>query len=227
MEFGIFNSFWDGRPNHLPFLQLNEDVEPTIDEIYTNSRINWPDGIPLPEPIPPEKRISLEISTSLLRSIINKSNIELLESGLESLLLSPDWRPHLVAAIAVCFINKIHNRNMSNRLWDRLGKGSWVSPQICVVLSKINGHFTEHADQIIKYGIIIKYEDNLASVEAHSFLGPGGKDAESRKYLQALEYLTVGKINNEIDDYNGGKIAQRWKVNFDRFYTTKILKEEI
>ncbi len=215
MDYGIFTSFWDGRPNHLSFLNLQQ---------YSGKN---DEDVRLSKSIPKEEQFDLAISTSLLKAIIIRSDIEYLKSGVDLLLNDDDWRPHLVALFAICFIDKVYNTNLVSRLWDRLGFGSWVSPQICVVLSYLDDNFDANAKNVINSGANITYKNILLPQEEHTLRSPAGKNFEQKKYLQALRYLVEGIIKEDDDTYNGGKIAQSWEIEFNKYYKREIEDKEI
>jgi len=217
MNFGVFNSFWDSRPNHLPFLDMINESQEEADRLFSRLVEQWPEGVPLPEPTPPEERFSLSSSISLLEKILTNTEIKDLKVGYSLLLNETDWRAHIVASLFAAMLYKSKGLSWAELLWKRLNEGSWTSPQLCVVLSYIDSDFEKHAKEIISAGGRVVYSEELTALQSHVKRGPAGKIAEDRKFLQALQYLVDGAISSENEDNNGGAIAQDWKTSFLKF----------
>src|SRR5688572_24296551 len=60
-------------------------------------------------------------------------------SDIYRLLAEPNWRPHLVAAVAA--IVSGFDAETANLLWRRLDRGSWVTPQIAAALFLVDPDF--------------------------------------------------------------------------------------
>jgi len=67
-----------------------------------------------------------------------------------SLRRDPGWRLHLVAAIAVLLSRDPIDLTLP--LWEAMDHGSWVAPQLGVVLSICDPGFISHAKQRIAMG---------------------------------------------------------------------------
>jgi hypothetical protein len=203
-NFGIFNDFWDGHPNHLPFMNLYD----------------------IPNP---PKEWNLIKSIERLDFIISKNATESIIDGIKLLLKSEDWRPHLVASLATLKVNKDEQSKLKIDLWNRLNCGSWASPQILVILSIIDTEFIVHAKEICKNGFKITYSE-MPSHEHHSSRGPAGINVDNKKVVASTEYLLNGVIIDSIENDSGGSIAKDWKKNLlilienDRF---KILNKRV
>ena len=183
--FGIFDDFWDGNPNHLPFMSL----------VYIpNSTEDW----------------DLYKSIAKLDEIVAQNTLEAIIEGIQLLLKNENWRPHLVASLAILKIKKEEQLKLSVDLWETLKKGSWVSPQILVVLSIIDDNFEQIAKEICKYGFKIAYS-KMTAVEHHSARGPAGSSVDSQKVIASAEYLLNGSITDSVENDGGGSIAKYWK----------------
>lgn len=68
-------------------------------------------------------------------------------AALERLLDTPDWRPHLVAAVAA-FVSPEHTP--VEAFWARVAAGSWVVPQLAAVLSVVDPAYAARAGRLIE-----------------------------------------------------------------------------
>ena len=185
-NFGVFNIFWNGQPNHLPLMTLQYDND---------------------EP----KEWNLKKSLSLIESIVSENATENILTGVVALLDNEDWRAHVVAILSIAKLQPDIRTELIDNLWLRLGKGSWISPQILVVLSLIDINFEEKAMTILENGFEIKYEKKLSAPEHHSSRGPGSRFSESNKVIAACKNLIDGEIWEDEKYDNGGLIAMSWK----------------
>ena len=202
MEFGIFNSFWDKYPNHLPFLNLMEsDDDP--------------------------KEWNLQTSISKLYSILNSSSNEEVSEGLNLLLQSEDWRPHLIASVSLLAIDVAKRDGFIDTLWNRLFRGSWISPQILVVLSLIDRDFTFKAEKILTEGFKVNYI-NISPIEHHVSRGGTSERPANGKVIAAIHYLLDKTLKVSIDCDLGGALTKEWseslseltdkgRIHFKRF----------
>jgi len=133
LNYGVFNDFWNGHPNHLPLLQLRYSEENTQE---------W----------------NLINSFKILDDIFLKNNEIDLGTGIKLLLRAENWRAHLVACIAILKISKHQQNLLKTDFWEFLEtKFSMVSPQILVILSIIDNDFETRAKNISKNGFIVSY----------------------------------------------------------------------
>ncbi len=194
-NFGVFNDFWNGHPNHLPLMNLYD----------------------IPNP---PKEWNLTKSIHRLDYIISKNSSDDIVSGIRFLLKNEDWRPHLVAALATLKIDKNRQFELKVDLWNRLKNGSWVSPQILVILSIIDSEFNIKAKQICKNGFNITYSE-IPMHEHHYARGPAGTHVDNNKVIASTEYLLNGVITDSEDNDNGGSLAKNWKENLLRLIESK------
>ncbi len=105
------------------------------------------------------------------------------------LLAEANWRPHLVAAMAVWF-SGYHSETVE-LLWRRVDRGSWVTPQICATLSVIDPDFPDNARSRLEAGCPLDTSELLAmtAMERHSAAGPAGSVHRSAKTANSLIHL--------------------------------------
>lgn len=165
-QHGVFNSFWDGtHPHHLPFL--------TMRALETDSA-EW----------------NLHTSLARLYSILDTSTEADTVEGIKLLLQDSNWRPQLVACVAVAAIAPSKRAGLINLFWDRVLKGSWVCPQLLVILYLADTDFASFAKLITD------------SNDERTY---------SLKTKAAAEYLVTGVVNDTEKSDLGASIAQNWK----------------
>lgn len=143
-----------------------------------------------------------------------------------ALLREPDWRPHLVGAVASFFRR---SPPCIQQLWSTLDTGSWVAPQLAAVLSLIDQAFIDHALERLTTGCQLTDVYSFDSpVERHIAHGPAGNYHRSAKNAAALASLLrfdypsderLGQLasNSEVaqlitDDFDdSGNIAASWR----------------
>jgi hypothetical protein len=189
LDFGIFKGFWNGHPNHLPLMGLNND---------NNQPAEW----------------NLNKSLERLDLICDENDQELIIEGIHKLLKNEDWRPHLVAIMASFKLSPEEQQKLIPNLWIRLEKGSWISPQILSVLSIIDTQFELKAKEILNNGFSIDFLP-MGMAEHHSARGPENSKGASEKVISSIKSL----IENQNDDFGWkGKLIQlienkRFKTN--------------
>lgn len=189
MEFRIFNSFWDGQPNHLPLLTLRESKDEPLE---------W----------------NLKTSISKLNSILNSNSDEKINDGIRQLLKSEDWRLHLVASISVLAVAPQKRSEFVDLIWVRLSHGSWISPQLLVVLSIIDKDFNSRAIKVLNEGFTVNYI-KLSPMEHHVSRGGSNARAASEKVIDAIDYILKKDINESVGS-EGGAIAKNWTEQLTR-----------
>jgi hypothetical protein len=184
MEFGVFNNFWDGHPNHLPFLNLRESkADP--------------------------KEWNLQTSISKLYSILKSHSDEEVNEGIRQLIESEDWRPHIVALISILSFDSTRRDEFIGLLWDRLSRGSWTSPQILVVLSIIDKDFKSKANKIISEGFTVSYS-HLTSIEHHVSRGGTSTKSASGKVVAAINFILNKTATDAVHNDEGASLAKGW-----------------
>ncbi|MCP4178781.1 MAG: hypothetical protein GY756_13535 [bacterium] len=165
------------------------------------------------------KKQRLQKSVEMIQKIISNYSIEDINNGIIQLISIDNWRPHLPAILAAYLIRNDLNSKTIDKLWLRVSHGSWVSPQICTILSLVDSQFYDRAQNLINNGVWYTSDIHMNSLEKHSARGPASDELEKNKVILALEYLCNNKINDTIIDDNGGIIARKWKEGF-----TEIIK---
>lgn len=153
-------------------------------------------------------------------------------ADLLGLLREFNWRPTLVAAVAAVFLP--HDARVVERLWRQFDAGSWVSPQIAVVLSRVDPEFLPEARRRLeaRCPLDVRELEALCMAERHSAAGPEGgamRSAKAAAALQAVvssleaapEWLPAVLTHPEhqalvsSDVEAGGRIALRWRQRLD------------
>jgi len=200
MELGIFRNFWDGQPNHLPFLSFRSYAE---------------------EP----ETFNLKLSISKIEFILENNSEESIKEGIQLLLLNEDWRSHLVASIALLSLKQATRESLLSYFWQRVSKGSWVSPQIMVTLSYSDVDFIAKGKKILSEDFKIDYAD-LSAIDHHVSRGGTPKSVAGKKVLASLDYLLNDVVNDTFDNDAGGSICKGWKENLDESIRQNKFKPE-
>ena len=101
---------------------------------------------------------------------------------LTALLQDVNWRPHLVGAIALILEPALD----SQLLWDAIGRGSWVIPQLVVTAAQVDPLFREHARARVEAMCPVVVPSGLTPPERHSATGPEGLSQRSAKMLASI-----------------------------------------
>ncbi|QNR23920.1 hypothetical protein [Croceimicrobium hydrocarbonivorans] len=166
---------------------------------------------------------NLTKSIERLDHIVSESSGSQIANGIRLLLKNEDWRPHLVAALAILKIDKDLQFELKSNLWSRLKSGSWVSPQILVILSLIDSEFNLKAKEICENGFEISYSE-MPMHEHHFARGPAGLRVDNKKVVASVEYLLNGVIIDSRENDNGGSLAKGWKENLFKLIDNKRFK---
>lgn len=135
------------------------------------------------------------------------------------LLENPNWRPHLVAAIALA--TKGYHELSFEALWSAFDSGSWVSPQLAVVASLHDSNFSNRARS--RLSSLCRVDETrgrgMSMLERHSATGPGSgldraaKAAATLNFLLQPDYTPSAElqslIERDVDDSSA--ITQRWR----------------
>jgi hypothetical protein len=175
--------------------------------------------------------LSAEDSSDAVRLVRQCAVADIDRSAILGLLGDLNWRPTLVAAVAAALLPP--DPRITNALWHRLDSGSWVVPQIAVVLSGVDPDFQTQARRRLEAHCPLDSNDLwvLSMIERHSAAGPGGDTERSAKAASALETIVAGispqpawlapivatsehqaLVASDVDA--GGSIAQRWGERF-------------
>ena len=154
-----------------------------------------------------------------------------LTSEIIALLEDINWRPQIVAAVAMG-LSKKYALSCCDALWKAFDSGSWVLPQLAAVAFLVDSDFQKQARLRIEAGCPIN-SDRLQGLDwtvRHNAAGPISFDAHAKKALSSLaslsrllpnaEWVDPLLSSEEIiqaikdDRENGGGIATRWLDNF-------------
>lgn len=175
--------------------------------------------------------LSADDSLEAVRLVRQCATTDVDRVSILALLDDLNWRPALVAAVAAAFIPP--DRRITDALWHRIDTGSWVVPQIAVILAAIDSHFEAHARHRLEAHCPLDSSElrALTMPERHSAAGPAGgieRSAKAASVLEAILSSTVPrpawldavlacKEHQELvalDIDSAGSIAQRWGERF-------------
>jgi hypothetical protein len=105
------------------------------------------------------------------------------------LLDQENWRPHLVAAVALSAPS--YNQVAFKKLWDAFDAGSWVTPQLAVVAYLRDPEFSGQARARVQTRCLVDVSrlSMHSPLERHLAFGPAGLLERSAKAAGALIYL--------------------------------------
>jgi hypothetical protein len=105
------------------------------------------------------------------------------------LLDEENWRPHLVAAVALSVLG--YNRAAFTKLWAAFDTGSWVTPQLAVVAYLRDPDFLGQARvrEEARCPVDASRLTRSSPLERHVAFGPAGAIERSAKAASALIYL--------------------------------------
>jgi|SRR5271157_4166565 len=105
------------------------------------------------------------------------------------LLDQENWRPHLVAAVALSALD--YSQVSFNKLWDAFDAGSWVTPQLAVAAYLRDPEFSDQARARVQARCPINASrlTPCSPLERHLAFGPAGPLERSAKAAGALIYL--------------------------------------
>lgn len=108
-------------------------------------------------------------------------------SDLRYMLHGPNWRPHLVAGMALLLND---TPELSRELWSAFDAGSWVAPQLAVVLYFHDPCFSLHARDRLLLRCPVQASPSLAAAEQVSDQGLW-KLQQAAKSMSALLALST------------------------------------
>jgi hypothetical protein len=141
------------------------------------------------------------------------------------LLSDRNWRPHLVAAVAILLADD--SARFAHALWSAVDAGSWVAPQLVVTLRFTDPDFVEGAKRRIEQRCPIFNPVGEHEIERNSAAEPDASPYRSAKNLAALIQAlrdfegTRAWVQQQIEDPEvkrlleadvdqAGFIASRW-----------------
>lgn len=175
--------------------------------------------------------LSAEDSIDAVRLVRQCAVADVDRSAILELLRDLNWRPTLVAAVAATFLPP--DSRIIDALWHRFDSGSWVVPQIAVVLSEVDPAFQAQARRRLEAHCPLDSTElrALTMIERHSAAGPAGGSERSAKAASALEDIVAAispqpvwlvpiiatsehqaLVASDVDA--GGSIARHWGERF-------------
>lgn len=156
------------------------------------------------------------------------------EPALRELLGEVNWRPHLVAAVALVLMDNPQPYIVD--LWSVIRAGSWVSPQLVAVAAARDPDFIATVVQRAAQALPVVPLAGLSPAERHSATGPSSTHQRSAKELSAALALCEATGQNapwvesvradpsmvrllEADIDQGGDIAVHWMTSLHDILT--------
>src|SRR5688572_15284893 len=135
--------------------------------------------------------LSAEDSIDAVRLVRQCAVADVDRSAILELLRDLNWRPTLVATVAATFLPP--DSRIIDALWHRFDSGSWVVPQIAVVLSEVDPAFQAQARRRLETRCPLDSTElrALTMIERHSAAGPAGGNERSAKAASALEDIVA------------------------------------
>jgi hypothetical protein len=136
--------------------------------------------------------------------VIDRIEQALVRSGalrfVDPLFDDPNWRPHLVGAIALILDDGEHLDVGS--LWRAIDGGSWVIPQLVVTALMVDRDFPTRLVERVESLCPVSVHPGLSPVERHSATGPANTIQRSAKLLASL--LSVGAVLPSLSSWIPG-----------------------
>jgi len=156
--------------------------------------------------------------------------------GVGALFASPDWRPHLIGAVAL--ILDAGQRLDPTGLWQAIDAGSWVTPQLVATAYFIDPAFADRVRQRIDARCAVVVPANLSPAERHRATGPATPEQRSAKLLASLVrigmlapgltgWLRTAASRPELaalqaaDRDKSGNIAVNWLESIDKQFRSR------
>lgn len=156
------------------------------------------------------------------------------------LLGEPNWRPHIVAAVALSVLG--YDERAFIKLWAAFDAGSWVTPQLAVAAYLRDPSFSDNARRRIESRCPVNPSRliSMTPLERHTSTGPAevlhrsAKAAASLVRLLSLkeqaEWLTTelsspdltALLSEDIDQ--AAQITQEWLANLKAVLTALAFK---
>ena len=108
----------------------------------------------------------------------------------DKLLDDANWRPHLVAALALVLDDG--GRLDTGALWRAIDAGSWVTPQLVATAYFVDRTFPERVRERMSALCPVVLPAGLSTIARHSATGPSGITGRSAKMMSSL--LTLARL---------------------------------
>ena len=158
--------------------------------------------------------------------------------GIHAMLSEPNWRPHLVAALAIT-LNRGEFFNF-NPLWCAIDAGSWVTPQLVVTALFSDPAFASQVVSRIETHCSVTPPQIGVMIERHSATGPAGLQERRAKMAASLmsvvplvpsltahahkwrESPAIQQLLIEDTTFdNSGKITLEWSNELKRIFAKR------
>ncbi len=156
--------------------------------------------------------------------------------GVGALFASPDWRPHLIGAVALILDSGRRLDPMA--MWQAIDAGSWVTPQLVTTAYFIDPSFAARVRERIDAQCAVTVPANLSAAERHRATGPATPEQRSAKLLASLVrigmlvpgltgWLRAAASRPELAALQGadrdksGNIAENWLKNVERQFRSR------
>lgn len=154
------------------------------------------------------------------------------------LLEDCNWRPQLVGCLA-CLLRP--DFDATGSLWRAIDAGSWITPQLAVVLLCLDRNFIRETRVRVESGCPVSPIEGLSLMESYVATGPAGNKERSAKMMATLMHLS-GKITElatwrkavlareDVQDLlasdrdNAGKIVSFWAGNLTKLFESAGLR---
>ena len=124
---------------------------------------------------------------------------------IDLLLEGPNWRPNLVAAVALAALG--YREGTFKKLWNAIDAGSWVTPQLAVTAFLRDPTFSEQAQLRIQSRCPLKEMElgSMSALEQHVAAGPAGSAERSAKTAASL--VELAKQLPQTPGWLGGELS--------------------
>jgi hypothetical protein len=152
------------------------------------------------------------------------------------LFASPDWRPHLVGAVALILDGD--RRLDPSLMWKAIDTGSWVTPQLVTAAYLVDPSFPDRLQDRIDARCAVKMPAHLSPAERRRATGPATAEQRSAKLLVSL--LRIGRLVPALADRlaaaarradlkalqaadrdKSGNIAENWLKNLESQFRSR------
>jgi hypothetical protein len=161
-----------------------------------------------------------ELRSAIAMATWKADSIRLLRDG--------NWRSHLAPIVAYA-ARGIPDSDITRGLWGAVQQGSWVSPQIIVVLSLMDDDFLPHLSNLFHQGIALEERDPLI---AHVTAGPGNDQSRLGKMANAVLGLYPNMRHDQAwtalvaaaphDFDQADQLAVRWKQSLKQMLANQV-----
>jgi hypothetical protein len=106
---------------------------------------------------------------------------------IDALFDEPNWRPHLVGAMALLIEQDQHFTPVG--LWRAVDAGSWVTPQLVVTAYFVDPEFRQRLVERVEAMCPVSVPGSMSPLERHSATGPASPVQRSAKLMASLVFV--------------------------------------